>query len=50
MVNTWKDHRIAMALTVAGLIAAGGTCITESEWVEISFPDFFELLGSVTIR
>ncbi|EMA47221.1 3-phosphoshikimate 1-carboxyvinyltransferase [Halococcus saccharolyticus] len=40
------DHRIVMALAVAGLIADGGTTITGSEHVDVSFPDFFgELAG-----
>ena len=40
------DHRIAMAFTVAGLIADGETEIEDAECVAISFPEFFELLES----
>jgi 3-phosphoshikimate 1-carboxyvinyltransferase len=44
------DHRIAMAFTVAGLIAEGETEITDSECVAVSFPEFFDLLDSVVER
>ena len=42
------DHRIAMALAVAGLAARGETTITGAEWIETSFPGFAALLGAVT--
>jgi 3-phosphoshikimate 1-carboxyvinyltransferase len=38
------DHRIAMALAVAGLGAEGDTVIRDSECVGVSFPDFFATL------
>jgi len=41
------DHRIAMAFTIAGLVAEGETQITSHDCVAVSFPDFFELLESV---
>ncbi|MGZ8847853.1 MAG: 3-phosphoshikimate 1-carboxyvinyltransferase [Pyrinomonadaceae bacterium] len=41
------DHRIAMAFTVAGLLAEGDPEITDSECVEVSFPEFFDLLESM---
>ena len=44
------DHRIAMAFTVAALLAEGETEITDSECVAVSFPEFFELLESVVER
>lgn len=44
------DHRIAMAFSVAGLLAEGETEITDSECVAVSFPEFFELLQSVVER
>jgi len=44
------DHRIAMAFTVAGLIAAGETEIGDPDCVAVSFPEFFELLESVVER
>jgi 3-phosphoshikimate 1-carboxyvinyltransferase len=43
-VSAHGDHRIAMALAVAGLIAAGKTEIDGAECVEISYPEFFDHL------
>jgi 3-phosphoshikimate 1-carboxyvinyltransferase len=43
-VSSQGDHRIAMALAVAGLIADGKTEIDGAECVEISYPDFFDHL------
>jgi len=42
------DHRIAMMLAVAGLIADGETIIEGAECVEVSFPGFFDTLDLVT--
>jgi len=42
------DHRIAMMLAVAGLIAGGETTIEGAECVEVSFPGFFDTLELVT--
>ncbi len=36
------DHRLAMALAVAGLNADGPVTILQSEWVGISFPAFWQ--------
>ena len=38
------DHRIIMALAVAGLAAEGRTTIRGAEHVDVSFPDFFDVL------
>jgi len=46
-IDSHGDHRIAMAFSVAALIADGETEIDGSECVAISFPEFFELLHSV---
>jgi len=43
-VDSAGDHRIAMALAVAGLIADGKTEIEGAECVAISYPDFFDHL------
>lgn len=47
-VSSYGDHRIAMAFTVAGLIADGRTIIEGTEWVDVSFPAFFDLLSKIT--
>lgn len=46
-VESFGDHRIAMAFAVAGLLADGETVIEGAECVSVSFPDFFELLDSI---
>jgi len=46
-IDPHGDHRIAMAFTVAGLLAEGETEIADAECVAVSFPEFFELLESV---
>jgi 3-phosphoshikimate 1-carboxyvinyltransferase len=43
-VSCSMDHRIAMMAAIAGLIARGETEITDGEWVDISFPGFFEII------
>jgi 3-phosphoshikimate 1-carboxyvinyltransferase len=49
-VNSYGDHRIAMAFSVAALLATGETEIKGSECVAISFPEFYELLHSLAER
>jgi 3-phosphoshikimate 1-carboxyvinyltransferase len=44
------DHRIAMLGAVAGLYSKEGVEIVDSDAVAVSFPEFFELLESVTHR
>ncbi|SIS39204.1 3-phosphoshikimate 1-carboxyvinyltransferase [Kroppenstedtia eburnea] len=41
------DHRIGMAMAVAGLIAAGSTTVTRAEAIDVSFPGFATLLGEL---
>jgi 3-phosphoshikimate 1-carboxyvinyltransferase len=48
LIDSYGDHRIAMAFSVAALIAQGETEIRGSESAAVSFPEFFELLHSVT--
>jgi len=45
-VHGWDDHRIAMALAVAGIVA-GGTTIDTVESVSISYPGFFDDLKKI---
>lgn len=49
-IRTHGDHRIAMAFTIAALLAEGETELDDAECVSISFPEFFELLESVVER
>ena len=46
-VDSHGDHRIAMALAIAGLVADGKMEIDGAECVEISYPGFFDDLESL---
>lgn len=46
-VDSFGDHRIAMAFAVAALLAAGETEIIDAECAAVSFPEFFDTLKSV---
>ncbi|MHB8842698.1 MAG: 3-phosphoshikimate 1-carboxyvinyltransferase [Candidatus Aquicultor sp.] len=46
-VNSHGDHRIAMSLTVAALVAEGETVIENSESIAISYPSFEDTLRSI---
>ena len=43
-VESYGDHRVAMSLAIAGLASKEGVEILGSECVDISFPNFFEIL------
>jgi 3-phosphoshikimate 1-carboxyvinyltransferase len=45
--DTHGDHRLAMALAVAGLVAEGETVIKDAEATEVSYPGFWRDLDSV---
>jgi 3-phosphoshikimate 1-carboxyvinyltransferase len=47
VVDSFEDHRIAMTLAVASLIAEGETIIRDSHCVDISFPGFYKVLKNV---
>jgi 3-phosphoshikimate 1-carboxyvinyltransferase len=47
VVNSFGDHRMAMALAVAGLVAEGKTVVTGSECIDVSFPVFEQVLRNV---
>jgi 3-phosphoshikimate 1-carboxyvinyltransferase len=49
-IDSFGDHRIAMAFTVAALVADGPTQIHGAGCVNISFPEFFSLLDSIVVR
>jgi 3-phosphoshikimate 1-carboxyvinyltransferase len=48
IIKTFGDHRIAMAFMIASLIATGTTKLDNYECVNISFPEFFDKLKSIT--
>jgi 3-phosphoshikimate 1-carboxyvinyltransferase len=47
-VDSRGDHRIAMALAIAGLIGSGTTTIRDADSVAVSYPQFFGQLREVT--
>jgi 3-phosphoshikimate 1-carboxyvinyltransferase len=43
-VDSYADHRIAMALAAAGLAAKGTTVVEGAEAIDVTFPNFVELM------
>jgi 3-phosphoshikimate 1-carboxyvinyltransferase len=48
VVESYGDHRIAMSLSIAALIAEGTTTIRGVSAVNISFPGFFQIIRRLT--
>jgi len=48
-VKSYGDHRIAMSLAIAGLIADGETIIDDTACIETSFPGFEKLLHETLV-
>jgi 3-phosphoshikimate 1-carboxyvinyltransferase len=46
-VDSHHDHRLAMTLAVAGLVAQGETVLHNAEAVGISYPDFWRDLETL---
>jgi len=47
-LDSFGDHRIAMASAIAALVADSATTITGAEHAKVSFPKFWEALTSVS--
>ncbi|ARU62712.1 3-phosphoshikimate 1-carboxyvinyltransferase [Tumebacillus avium] len=47
VVETYHDHRIAMAMAVAALAADGAATIRDWESVDVSFPGFAQLVQNI---
>ncbi len=48
-IHSHKDHRIAMSFAIAGLCSTGKVVVSDTEFIDTSFPGFFDLLArSVT--
>ena len=41
-IHTLLDHRIAMAFSIAALVAKGTTKILDNQCVDVSYPDFYD--------
>lgn len=48
-IQSYLDHRIVMAFSVAGLASDGETQIVDSQCVDVSYPEFYATLNSVSI-
>lgn len=46
-IHTLLDHRIAMAFSIAALVAEGTTKILDSHCVDVSFPSFYDTFESL---
>jgi 3-phosphoshikimate 1-carboxyvinyltransferase len=46
-VNSYGDHRIGMAMGIAGLLAKGETVVNGAEAVGASYPRFWDTLDSL---
>jgi 3-phosphoshikimate 1-carboxyvinyltransferase len=49
-VDSHFDHRLAMSLAVAGLVAKGKTTIKNAQVAQISYPAFWQILLSATSK
>lgn len=47
VVDSFNDHRTAMSMAIAGLVARGRTTIKNVDCVKVSFPGFFEMLSGL---
>jgi len=48
VVNSYKDHRIAMAASIMACAVEGESTILDADCVSISFPNFYDILFSST--
>jgi 3-phosphoshikimate 1-carboxyvinyltransferase len=49
-LNSFGDHRVAMAFSIAALRAQGETLIRDSQCAAISYPEFFSVLEGLVER
>jgi len=49
LIDSYGDHRIALAFSVAALLARGESEIHGASCVAVSFPGFFELLDTLVV-
>lgn len=46
-VQSYDDHRVAMAMAVCGMFAEGEMVVIDGECAAVSFPTFFEVMGNL---
>ena len=49
-VDSYDDHRIAMAFSIAGIISKGNMKVLNTKNVSTSFPDFYDIMKSLGIK
>ncbi len=49
VIETYKDHRMAMSMALAGLVSQGGIEIVDADVVSKSYPDFWNDLAKVAL-
>lgn len=49
-VESHNDHRVAMALAVAAVLAEGETLLSDADCIAVSFPDFPRVLASLGVK
>jgi 3-phosphoshikimate 1-carboxyvinyltransferase len=47
-VKSYGDHRVAMSMAIAGLVADGETIIEDVDCIETSFPGFSKILKEIS--
>ena len=45
--DSYGDHRIAMTMAIAGLLARGETVVSDAEAASVSYPTFWDTLGEL---
>jgi 3-phosphoshikimate 1-carboxyvinyltransferase len=50
VIDSMGDHRIGMAMAIAGLAASGETVIENDEAIAVSFPQFAETIAAISQR
>lgn len=48
VIDSFGDHRIAMSLSIAALVASTGITVNDTDCVATSFPNFYRLLENVS--
>jgi 3-phosphoshikimate 1-carboxyvinyltransferase len=49
-VESYGDHRIAMSLSIAGLVSRGNMKVRDASCVDISFPGFYDRLKALEVQ
>ena len=49
-INSYDDHRIAMAFSVAGIVSKGHMKILNTKNISTSFPNFYDLMRNLGVK